>query len=74
MFLLGFGLLTWAAIKYVIVILFGGSTSEVWAVLAVSILPFPVGWDFLPGTKRNADPSPVKPPAAPTSDVKSELR
>ncbi len=60
MFLIGFGLLIWAAIQYFIVIFFGGSTSEVWSLLALSVLPFLIGWDFLPGTKRNVESPPVR--------------
>jgi hypothetical protein len=64
MFLVGTGLLFWAAIKLSLVVLFGGSLSEVWSILMVSVLPFLAGWDFLPGTKRNAEQTPVKPPTA----------
>jgi hypothetical protein len=71
MFLIGFGLLSWAAFKYFVVIIFGGSTSEVWSLLGVSILPFLAGWDFLPGTKRNAQPPHVNSPA-PTPDAPAE--
>lgn len=64
MFLIGIGLLAWAGIKLCAVILFGGSISEVWSLLMVSVLPFLAGWDFIPGTKRNAEQTPVNPPTA----------
>lgn len=64
MFLIGIGLLSWAAIKLCVVIAFGGSISEVWSLLMVSVLPFLAGWDFIPGIKRNADPTSAKPPTA----------
>src|SRR5262249_46054389 len=57
MFLIGVGLLIWAAIRLFVVTVFGGSLSEVWWLLLVAVLPFLVGWDFLPGTRRNADPT-----------------
>jgi hypothetical protein len=56
MFLVGFCLLCWAAVKFLVVIVAGGSLSDLWALLAAAVLPFLVGWDFLPRTKRSSDP------------------
>ena len=71
MFLIAIAVLIWAAIKYFGVMILGGSTAEVWPLIAVSILIFLVGWDFLPGTGRNAE---SLPPNKPTSspEVPSE--
>lgn len=54
MFLFGLGLIVWAGLKLLFVILFGGSLTPVWTLLMASVLPFLVGWDFLPRKKRNA--------------------
>src|SRR5262249_13173995 len=62
--LIAIGVLIWAAIKYLGVMILGGSTAEVWPLIAVSVLIFLVGWDFLPGTGRNAE---SQPPNKPTS-------
>ena len=55
MFLIGFGLLGWLAVKFLVVMVAGGSLSELWALLAASVLPFLVGWDFLPRAKPRGD-------------------
>jgi hypothetical protein len=65
MFLIAIGVLIWAAIKYFAVMIFGGSIAEVWPLVAVSVLIFLVGWDFLPGTGRNAESQPTSKPASP---------
>jgi len=59
MFLIVIGVLIWAAIKYFAVMIFGGSTAEVWSLIALSVLIFLVGWDFLPGTGRNSESQPA---------------
>jgi hypothetical protein len=71
MFLIGFGLLFWVACKCFIVLIFGGSVTELWSLLGVSILPLLAGWDFLPGRKRNAEPKAVE-TRAPTADGAAE--
>ena len=63
MFLIGFGVLLWLAWKCFVVLIFGGSFAELWSLLAAAVLLFLAGWDFLPGTKRNADPVSANPPA-----------
>ena len=73
MFLIGFGLLLWVGVKFLVVILFGGSISELWPLLAASVLPFLIGWDFLPASKRGSDRPSANAPAAnqgATSEIK----
>jgi hypothetical protein len=60
MFLIGFGVLIWAAINYFAVMIFGESITEVWPLVGVSVLIFLAGWDFLPGTGRNGESQPAK--------------
>jgi len=71
MFLIAIGVLFWAAIKCFGVMILGGSTAEVWPLIAVSVLIFLVGWDFLPGTGRNSESQPDnKPTSAPEAPTK----
>ncbi len=51
MFLVGVGMLVWFAWRCFAVVVFGGSIAELGAILAATLLPFLLGWEFLFGRK-----------------------
>ncbi len=54
MFAVGIGILARFAWKCLMVLLFGGSLDELWALLVVAVFPFLLGWEFLFGRKGDA--------------------